>query len=195
MSGAPSERRPDAELEPELARVAAALDRAAALEAQEMREAQALAEAPGSRRVEEALAGAWGAAPRARRRWRGLSLFALAAGVLAVSYLALREPDEHGPRGEFLGDGKIAVVRPGPVADAWDRIEWSGPADTTYRVLVRDAADGAQVHGPVEVERANVLTLPAEANERWPTRIVILLEHRDLDGTWVAAPRHESQRR
>ena len=193
MNGAPSDPRPDADLEPELARVAGLLDRAAALEAQEMREAQALADAPGSRRVDAALATAWGPPPR--RRWRGLPVLALAAAVLAVSYLALREPGEPGPRGEYLGDGQVAVVRPAPIADGWDRIEWSGPADATYRVLVRDAKNGARVHGPVEVERANVLTLPDEANERWPSRIVIELERRDLDGTWIAAPRHESRRR
>lgn len=191
MTGAPSGRRPDAELDPELARVAGLLDRAAALEAEERREAEALADAPGSRRVEAALASAWGEAPRPRRRWRGLALLAVAAS-LVVLFLVSREERPSGPRGEYLGDGEVEIVRPAATTGGWDRIEWTGPPDATWRVLVRDAETGADLHGPIEIVRANALALDPETTAGWPHKIRIELERRDVDGTWIAEQSVES---
>jgi hypothetical protein len=188
-----SERGPAPD--PELAEVARLLDEVAAQEALETREAEALRDAPGLERVERSLSSQWAPAPaaRGRRRWAVVA----AAAALLLLFLWLREggePAPVGPSGEYLSDPAFELVAPPGLATGWDRIEWTGPAQATYRVTVRDALTGRPVFGPSEPGPGTRLLLAPQETERWPSRILIEVELRRADGTWIAAEPRESER-
>jgi hypothetical protein len=194
-------RDPDPDRDPGLDEVARLLDRVAAQEALEREEADALRSAPGLDRVEETLRGAWTASDgsargRAKLRWWGV-LAAAAVIVLFILFRGGTEPvDEgpnRGPRGQYLNDGEFQVVDPPERATRWDRIEWTGPAEASYRLRVRDAETGKVIHGPVGREGATMLLLSPEDTVRWPKRIVIEIEMRRADGSWALAEPRESE--
>lgn len=184
--------------DPELAEVARLLDATAAQEARDLRAARELRDAPGLGRVEQTLSSAMGpsrevANAPARKPWAFVLLGAAAALVLFF-LLREREPAQGGPSGEYLNDRELEVVTPAAVVPRWERIEWRGPAQGTYRVTVRDASTGAIVHGPVQ-QAGTVLVLAPEATARWPRRIEIELELQRPDGTWTAAEPRASELR
>ncbi|NOT31376.1 MAG: hypothetical protein HOP15_13095 [Planctomycetes bacterium] len=187
--------RPD----PELEEVARLLDEVAAQEARDTRAAEALRDAPGLERVERTLSSAWGPAREAatepaKKPW-ALVLLGVAASLFLFLWLRdARAPAQDGPRGEYLNDPEFELVAPPAQVTRWERIEWRGPAQGTYRVTVRDARTGALVHGPVQQAGTVLALAPGEA-ARWPQRILIELELQRPDGTWTATEPRESELR
>ena len=182
------------------------LDEVANVEKTEAKEADALRHAPGLDKVGPTLEKAWAGAGSARAdrgdadgaarrpvsagRWiRRAILFAAAAGILLyVGIRVGRDSNPSGPSGTYLSDGEFRVVHPPERATSWDRIEWSGPAQGTYRVRVRDASDGRVLLGPTDVNGNTSLPLRSEDTARWSKRIRIEVEIRRADGSWVSAP-------
>ena len=141
----------------------------------EREEADALLKAPGQERVESSLREAWSTPARsAARPWiRRLAVLGAAAAVAVyVGWRFAERSQDGGPSGNYLADRTVEVIHPTERAVAWDRIEWSGPAQATYRLRVRNAVDGEVILGPVEVRitvqdgQTNVLFGAAHADTR-----------------------------
>lgn len=161
------------------------LDEVAAVETREREEADRLKDAPGLPRVERVLEEVWAssAAP-ARRRWFGpILLAAVAAAVIGFFFVRGRvETDTEGPTTDYLGDGEIVLRVPAEVVDAWpSTIEWSGPGEAAYTVIVRDASTGEVLHAPPSI-LGTKLALELEETRTWPKRIRIELRTTEEDG-------------
>jgi hypothetical protein len=187
---------PDPEPDPELKEIAQLLDEVAAQEELEREEAETLLKAPGLERVEPALRAAWSTPARsAARPWiRRLAILGAAAAVVVyVGWRSAERPEDGGPRGNYLADGTVQVIHPAERAVEWDRIEWSGPAQATYRLRIRNAVSGDVILGPVEVRARSVLPLRPEDTAGWPERIRIEVELKRADGSWSPAEPRESE--
>ncbi len=187
---------PDPGTDPELDELARLLDEVAAQEARDTRAAEAQRDAPGLDRVERTLNSAW--APARAPTKRPWALFLLGAAASLALFLWLREaraPAQGGPRGEYLNEPEIEVLEPGAQVTRWERIEWRGPADGTYRVTVRDASTGALALGPLQRSGSTVLPLEREQTRGWPRRVLIEVELRRADGSWIAAEPREAELR
>jgi len=187
----------DPDLEPEFDEIARLLDATAEQEARDMRAAEGLREAPGAQRVEQVLGQVWGPArteapARSRRGWVALGVVA-AAVLLAILWLRERGSPQDGPRGQYLGGGELELIAPPARASRWDRIEWRGSPQGTYRVRVLDAETGAPVLGPVQ-QAGTALAIAPEESARWPRRILIEIEERRDDGSWSEFASGESER-
>ena len=131
----------------------------------------------------------------AARPWiRRLAVLGAAAAVAVyVGWRFAERSQDGGPSGNYLADRTVEVIHPTERAVAWDRIEWSGPAQATYRLRVRNAVDGEVILGPVEVRASSVMPLQAEDTAVWPKRIRIEVELKRADGSWSPAEPRESE--
>ncbi len=189
---ADSARDPDGEIDD----VGRLLDDAAAQEARDMRAAEELEHAPGLESVESALQNAWSSgSPRGRGRNRLLFFAAgVAAAIVAVFWMRGMEPATTGGNANdhFLNDEERGIVYPPAQTARWDRIEWRGPRDATYRLKVYSDS-GELVYGPIDNIHGTVHDLPPEVSARWPAKITIEVSMRRKDGTWVAVGSRESR--
>lgn len=190
-------KQPDHEPDPELDDVARLLDEAAAQEASEMQAALELKEAPGLQKVEPTLTAAWSASARASRK-RNWFRFMIAVGAAAaiIAYFLMRgvgEPQSGGPSGQFLGDDEFKVVYPPEHASRWDRVEWTGPKEGTYRLRILDTRTRAVIYGPIDNIKGTQRLLTPEDTTQWPSKITIEVEKRLKDGTWIAAKQGDSE--
>lgn len=174
--------------DPELDRVARLLDDAAAQAVLDKQAAEELEHAPGLERVERILQSTWGEStpPRRRRSWFGVfSVVAVAATILAVLMLRAGHPTANErPRDQFLSANDLGLVHPLATAERWDRIEWRGPRDGTYKLQVT-SEEGVLIYGPIDSIRGTGHDLPPEVTARWPAKIAIDVWMRQKDGTWI----------
>lgn len=190
------ERDPkEARLDPELERIARALDEAAHQEQRDLAVAGALPDPPDRAALEERMDGLWRERDRRRRRLsllRGLGILASAAALVFVLVLLRSGPSDPGPGDELLGESEVRILVPSE-AGSLELIEWRGPHEV-YVLRVRAQEDGRILLGPERVAGESLRLAPG-ASERWPDAIVIEIEWRLPDGSIQQTSRELSLRR